>query len=367
MVHQLRVGALQTQFLVEVDGMSDVEAARLREQWSRVQGTGAAAVTLSVVQGRYDPAADVSGRTFEHVSAALRSAINLRAIEARRTDLLLLHAAGLADPATGEVVALLGPSGAGKTTAASTLGVTMGYVSDETVAVTPAGEVVAFPKPVAIKPADGGVKEVRGPDALGLAPAGDGLRLARIVLLDRSEQPVEPSITTLSLSDAFAAVIAETSYFGSLPYSLRVLQELVARSGGVHVVQYHQAAELIEPIAELLQRPPGRVESPAPVPAWGTTPHVTSAVETYRRCEEDDWVDDHGLVLVHRGGEVARLSPLGSVLWLRMSPHATLAELVVAAESAFGPAPTGDSSAGVRAQLDELVDAGLVVVRPAPA
>ena len=55
-----------------------------------------------------------------------------------------LHAAGLADR-DGRALALVAASGTGKTTAARTLGGTLGYLSDET--VSSAADSTSFPTP----------------------------------------------------------------------------------------------------------------------------------------------------------------------------------------------------------------------------
>ena len=361
MTHEFDVEALGVGLRVRVAGLARRDIRRLRAQWRRVSGHGATAATISVAVGDRVAGADVRGRDFDEVSVALRQVINLRAIERRREDLLMFHAAGLADPATGDVIALIGASGAGKTTAAASLGTVLGYVSDETVAVDAAGRVHPFPKPLAVKQRHGLSKRIAGPDALGLLEAHTPLRLTRLALLDRRDEKVAPTITTVGLEEALAPVIEQTSYFASLPSALQRLDALATASGGVHVIRYHHAADLVEPVSELLRRPGAHLPLRGIVERGGSVAHAdTIPPGSYGRAGVDDWIELDGDVLVLFGGRISRLSPLGSVLWAALEEPQPLEALVAAAEAAFGPAPAGSARVVVQALLDELVAAGLV-------
>ncbi len=361
MTHEFDVEALGVALRVEVAGMSRADFRLLRAQWRRVSGHGAPSATISAVLGEQAPGAHVSGLDFDEISVALRQTINLRAIESRREELLMFHAAGLADPSTGDVIALIGPSGAGKTTAASTLGTVLGYVSDETVAVDADGSVRPFPKPLAVKQRDTSRKRIAGPDALGLMEVHTPLRLSRVALLDRRNEPVAPTVETLGLEEVLALIIEQTSYFASLPRALRRLEALIRVSGGVHVIRYHHAADLLEPVSALLRRPAAHL-----------TPEVVGAASTiaagvgiippgaYGRLEVDDWIEAGGEVMVLLDGKISRLSPLGSLLWNDLETPQPLEALVARAEAVFGPAPDDSAQATVRAMLDEFVAARFV-------
>jgi energy-coupling factor transporter ATP-binding protein EcfA2 len=355
------VEALGVGLRIEVDGMSRADFRRLRAQWRRVSGAAAPSATVSVSVGVDASDADVVGRDVDDVSVTLRQLINLRAIERRRQDLLMLHAAGLADPATGDVIALIGPSGAGKTTAASSLGTVLGYVSDETVAVDADGGVLPFPKPLALKQRDALGKRVVGPDALGLEEVRRPLRLSRLALLDRRDEYVTPTVATVGLEDALGRIIEQTSYLGSLPGALQRLEAVVRVSGGVHVLRYHHAADLVEPVSELLRRPAAHLplaEVHAAVAPAAAPGHI--APGSYTRAHIDDSIEVGGEVIVLVDGKVSRFSPLGSVLWAALHTPMTRDGLIARAETAFGPAPDGSARNTVQAVLDELADAGLV-------
>lgn len=91
----------------------------------------------------------------------------------------MMHAAGVVDEA-GRVVALVGPSGRGKTTAARTLAARYGYVSDETIGIDAQGNVLPYRKPLSIIE-DGLWKTQRPPSELGLRPLPDArLKVAAV-------------------------------------------------------------------------------------------------------------------------------------------------------------------------------------------
>ncbi|WP_426623001.1 PqqD family peptide modification chaperone [Leifsonia sp. McL0607] len=365
MTHEFQVEALDVGLRVEVAGMSRTDFRRLCAQWRRVAGHGTPSATISAVLGERVAGANISGLDFDEISVALRQTINRRAIESRRKELLMLHAAGLADPETGDVIALIGPSGAGKTTVASTLGTVLGYVSDETVAVDAAGRVHPFPKPLAIKQRHTLRKRIAGPDALGLMEVHTPLRLTRLALLDRREERVAPTVTTRGLEEVADLLIEQTSYFASLPRALQRLDALVRVSGGVHVIRYHHAADLVEPVSELLRRPAVHL-SPVEVAdvSGSAADSGTLLPGSYGRAEIDDWIEVGGEVLVLSDGRISRLSQLGSLLWMALRTPLPVEELVARAEAAFGPAP--DDAARITVHmLDDLTAAGLVrVVNP---
>ena len=92
-----------------------------------------------------------TGETIELLGSALQvvEQVTACALEGAAGSLLLVHACGLSDE-SGGVIALVGKSGAGKTTAAVALGRHLGYVSDEAVAVQAEGSVIAFERPLCV-------------------------------------------------------------------------------------------------------------------------------------------------------------------------------------------------------------------------
>ena len=100
--------------------------------------------------------------------------VTTRAITARASSLLMMHACVLADPDSGAAVVLAGPSGAGKTTVARTLGKSFGYVTDECAGIRDDHTVVPFPKPLSLVTGDA----VRG-EGPGVAVVAGTARTAR--------------------------------------------------------------------------------------------------------------------------------------------------------------------------------------------
>lgn len=366
MKHEFDVEALGLVLRVEVGGMSDADFRRLRGQWRRTWSSGMPSARISAVLGEHSPDAEVAGREFDELSVRLRQTINLRAVGAAREELLMFHAAGLADPATGDVIALIGPSGAGKTTAASSLGTVLGYVSDETVAVDVTGAVRPFPKPLAVKQGGPGArKRIAGPDALGLVEVRAPLRLSRIALLERVEQPVAAVVTTVPPGEVLDSIVEQTNYFAALPRALGRLEVLVRACGGVHVIRYHEAADLLEPVSALLRLPNAQL-SPTEVAMIGPTgcgaqvdPMLPAGA--YARARVQDWIELDGDVVAMVNGRVHRLSPLGSLLWRALQAPQRVDELAARCEAVFGPAPSGDTRAAISAVLEELARVGIVV------
>ena len=100
-------------------------------------------------------------------------------------DYLMLHAAGLRAP-DGRVVGVIAPSGTGKTTFCSVLGNRFGYVTDETLVITPGTlDVIPYPKPLSVVgPEARRTKVDHSPSALGLEAVTSPTPLGALVLAD---------------------------------------------------------------------------------------------------------------------------------------------------------------------------------------
>lgn len=348
--------------------------ARIRAAWSRAVGDGRgddpSAAELPVTRL---PEWGDRPSTEAAVAARIATRVTLAAIEQRAGQLLLLHAAGIADPATGRTVALVGPSGCGKTTATSQLARQWGYLSDETVGVDPATlQVVAHPKPLSVsrsataptsaarpgatstgpRPA----KDQVGPDELGLLPAPPSCQLARIVFLDRDpghRGPVE--VVPESPVRAIAALAAQASWLSRWEAPLTMIAQVVAATGGVLRVRYAEAAHLGTVLPRLLA-----ATDPAPSRLSGTTPPRLRA--PVRDAVSDG--DELALLLpADLGGGVAEqvvvLGGIGPLLWELTDRPRSRAELVSAVVARHGSPPTGSAESLVTAALDDLARYGI--------
>ncbi|GIN04309.1 hypothetical protein Pve01_59670 [Planomonospora venezuelensis] len=371
--HVVSVTALGTEVHVEVaGGHADTVAAELLRAWSRCD-----ARRVDDAQGRSvrvvvddDPAAiddaaargSIAGPSASVVADQLALAVTLQAIAANEGDLLMLRAAAVADPETGRCVVLVGPTGSGRSTAARTLGRHFGYVTDDTVALTPSLDLLPYRKPLAVgETAEG----LRSPDELGLREAPEALRPAAVLLLERhSEGFVPPELIELSTAEAVAHLSGNASYLRSLDRPLHRLAALVEEVGAVHRVDYREADDLVAVTQQLLNHPTPRDIEPEPDEPTLTellgraTPGDGPSV----RCE--DFVDLHvsdGVGTVMLGETVVALSFLATrIVTLLGDGAATLDDLAEALLVEFGEPESGDARSLVETHVADLVEVGVL-------
>lgn len=182
----------------------------------------------------------------------LSPAVTTAAIDARAGDLVMLHAAALADPDSGRTAVLVAASGTGKTTASVTLGRTFAYLTDETAAITRDGVVMPYRKPLSI--IDGGhLKKQVAPSTLGLLSTEAKGRLAALLVIERDPaHEGEPIVEKLDTVDAIAAIAPQSSYLPSMDKPLHRLAELIHLVGGARHVRYAESAALAPVLTRLL-------------------------------------------------------------------------------------------------------------------
>lgn len=283
------------------------------------------------------------------------SAATVASIEARAGEWLMFHAAGVSDD-QGNVVALVGPSGTGKSTAARTICRDyFGYVTDETVAVRPDNSVVPFPKPIAVIPADGGVKVEFGPDELGLRQCADDLSLAGVVLLERRADVGEPVVEVMGLLEGSIALVPHMSALPHVPCALTRLATLVQMCGGVHKVTYGDAGQLSDVARRVLDAPPQRSGFHRHAPGEACDePGV-------QRSEHHDALQLDGDVLVLQGSSCVLLQGIGTLVWLAADQPRSLSDICDAVVEAAGEHP--DAEHLVQDAVDEMVSLGVLVSR----
>ncbi|MBA2954563.1 ATP-binding protein [Nocardioides sp. CGMCC 1.13656] len=241
-----------------------VLATQLRSAWSRCLVEEHLAglddpVTLAVLADTDGSAVAesrvaLSSTSLPRLMDAISPAVTVAAIERQAGELLMLHACGLADPRTGRTIALVAPSGTGKTTAASTLGRHLSYVSDETVGVTADGTVVAYPKPLSVLVGpDDTVKQQVDPGVLGLPVAPERLELAAILWLDRDpDGPERPTVESMPTVRAIAQLSPQISSLTRFETPLRRVASTLHRVGGLHRVRYREVGDLRPIVSGLL-------------------------------------------------------------------------------------------------------------------
>ena len=266
--------------------------------------------------------------SFEELAETLTSRLTVAAILANAGELTMLHACGVADPATGAVVALVAKSGTGKTTAASVLARTYGYVTDETVAVAWDGSVVPYPKPLSLKQGAGTPKRQASPDEFGLQLAPASLYIQSIVLLNRvqGDVPVAPVLERVPLADAVLALIPDSSSQTEVLDPLQSLCRLIESVGGVWQVTYSEAADLPAALEPLFSPQPAAYTEWEPAAVQSVEqPHTLAGC--LRRAAPLDAVSIGGDLLVMLENQIVRLSGIGPAVWEACAGPVSLGQL----------------------------------------
>ncbi|BCT77053.1 hypothetical protein SCMU_28950 [Sinomonas cyclohexanicum] len=320
---------------------------------------------------------------------ALSYTLTVATIQRRAGQALLLHAAGLASDDGRWAVALVAPSGMGKTTAAHGLGRAFGYMSDELVAIERDHTVHAYAKPLSILAPGADHKADTSPDQLGLrrvVRTGDaGPRLAALVLLrrlpsaDRAEDPV---LVPIALFDALPDLVAQTSSLWLQDRPLQWLAEAAQRGGGPYELRYTDISDCVSLIggifaapreheagAAVVPHPPGADDRWRQGAAPHTVPYLVGSVQitggsTVRRRPWTDALEAGGEVLLLIGPELLRLSGIGALAWLAAAEGVEVQQLVEIARAEFGEHP--DSAEIVDRAVIELIRTGVLILVGAP-
>lgn len=337
---------------------------QMRHAWSRCLSANQVPSSDDVVL----PSEDTVGLSAGD-GQALAMRLTSDAIMACRGERLMFHATGLADKA-GRVVALVGPSGAGKTTAAARLGgAGFGYVTDELLVVDSDCRVLPFPRPLfAYAPeSSGGTKRRRGPDDLGLGICPPEPRLSRLMLLRRSpDEPTEARLEPVPLIDGLLELIPQTSALAALDRPLQRLCRLAEACGGVQRLVYTEILDAREVVVASLGTSlamadeswidPGGHPQPEGSVAWGLMDGKV------RRGPYRDAivVGDEALLFVE--DTPVRLAGIGLTIWLLAAEAPSLGPLVDKVVEEHGPHP--DAVSLVRAAVESLVSARVVGYSP---
>ena len=304
----------------------------------------------------------VAGTSLEEIVGVLASAITQRAIESARGDLVMVHAAGLADPETGRTAMLVGPSGAGKSHASRVLGQTLGYVSDETVALTSSAAVLAYPKPLSLFPkGQSAGKRQWAPADLGLIEPPRDMQLSAVVVLDRrSDTPGPAVVRHLTVLEATVTIAEHISFLGALDRPLLRIGDVLRSASSIVAVTYSDAADLI-PIVTDLVRATATVPAPRPdvAPSLAQLPDqlVEPHGRTVARLPLRDFVtDSDGAVALTTDGTIAAISPLASrVMTLIGQRPTTLAPVAQALVAEFGEPPESELDHQALRLTDDIV------------
>ena len=375
------VRALGSVVRVELDdSIPDGSRDLIKDQWNDLLGDGAEPVvtiagTLTPTVLPSDPSNRyISAASPERLAAHITTEVTLAGIGKLSGSALMLHAGGVALD-DGRVIALVGPSGRGKTTATQALARDFGYVTDETLAVRPDGTVISYRKPLSIG-ADPDTKTPMPASGLGLQELPSApLVLDAIVVLDRRDHVDVPRVEQIPLVEALNEIVPQTSFLSALKHPLRTLVSTILSTGGVRRVVYSEADTLPGLIDEILSA--SSDEAPYLVdvnvtsdcgceaklnPLAAAEPQQgPDASSLYSRTEYRDGLTVDDALVVLKNNRVTVLEGLGPVVWFA-ADQSTLAELTDAALREMPEPPDHiDPALVVTATVAELIAADLLV------
>lgn len=283
----------------------------------------------------------------------LSTQVTLAALDALRGTRLLLHAAGVAAP-DGRVLAMVGPSGRGKTTASRHAATKYGYVSDESVAVDSVLTVWPYRKPLSVIVEGEQFKQQIAPSDLGLLPLPPApLQLVGITLLERDPDTDAPGIFSVDLIDAICEMTPQISYLPELPSPLQYVAGIIDRIGGVTRLIYRDATELPAVVADMFAAAPPAAQR------WSSAPEASTS-GAWRCAPVEDAILVEGRACILREGVVTALDHRGCLVWTMCRRGANAREITDAAVAAFGEPADGDAAALIAQTIDELVGHGLL-------
>ncbi len=307
---------------------------RVTGQWSRAVVDVAGEPSGGTV--RAPAATGESARARDYV---LTTQVTLAALRATAGDRYNLHAGALAD-GQGRVLAIVAPSGTGKTTTTRLLAERLDYLSDETVSIAPDGVVYPHAKPLSVitdpdQPRD---KAQLSPDDLGLRPTPDTGRLARFVVLRRGV-PEPRGLVHLEPVEGLMLLIEQSSSVSRSTDPLVTLLSLVDAAGGVWALEYDEINEHLDDLVRLLAEEIAPVDRPRPPHHPGNGTPIEVASNQLHRMPWSDAIelDDELLVLLEE--RAVRLDNLMATLWLALDAPRTVAELAVPAQERHGDHP----------------------------
>ena len=269
----------------------------------------------------------------------LAQAITVAGIDQQAGQLLMLHAAAIADPTTGRAVVAVAASGAGKTTFVRTLGGDRVYLTDETVAAADDLSIVPYPKPLSVHTAGQNLKAHTRPDQFGLIrPTGD-YRMAALWSLERTAGPTQARLEPIPRLEAITTLAPQVSY-------LSVPPDPVAPVGRGRGRRRRDVPSRL---------PRGRGSGAlGQIRAWDAAMRVRRVPVTDRIVDGDESV-----VLV--GHTVVHLSALPTAILDAAADWTEITDLAATLETQFGPPPDDASSvAATERSVHDLRDQGLI-------
>ncbi|MFT4135459.1 hypothetical protein [Microbacterium sp.] len=348
MTHSFDVCALGLRVRVSFDSAaSDAFVERARRAWvdALADGDGEADAQVAVTMADED-------RALERLSVD----VTLAALAARKGSLVMFHAAGVAAP-DGRVVTFVGPSGRGKTTLTRVLAREYGYVSDETISIAEDLRVFPHRKPLSlVRP--GMPKEQVPASSLGLRelPAAP-LRLAGLVVLDRVDHDIEPTVERVALVEVIDELVAQLSYLPELDRPLQRLAALAASVGGVLRLTYSEAATVPPLVQRIFD---GEISESADVASRPVLPGEIALDSAIVASDVVDAIEDGESTIVLSDRTVCVLSGIAPQIWRAAVSGCSRADVVDAVVDRYGAPAEGDADELVAAAIEHLAVSGLI-------
>ncbi|MBN9630601.1 MAG: hypothetical protein J0I18_08335 [Actinobacteria bacterium] len=303
--------------------------------------------------------ADEADATVTACMASVESQITLAAVRGNVGTGLLFHAAAMTD-ASGSAILLVGPSGAGKTTAVRHFGRHHGYLTDEIALVHADTLVLPYPKPLSLVRAPSPAKVQLSASELDLTSApGHDSPVERVVVLDRRPDAEGASVHRLGLSESIFALVPRLSSFTATPQPLVSLARVVARVGGVERLTYRSVDDL-DPRAVPASLPLGADELGFASPL-GSAPIASAWSAPGRRLVRtvpQDAIETSDALIVACDGTVTALAGVSSTLWHETATPRTLADVFRAVREAHGRHDRDDAI--TTSNVEELVEHGIL-------
>lgn len=285
--------------------------------------------------------------------------VTIHLLKAHAGNKHLLHAAVLGDAKSGQAVGLVAASGTGKTTAASVLGASFAYLSDETAVVTIDDlSIMPYPKPLSVIEEENAPKVQYDPAQRGLKVAAPDstYTLSHLVILDRDKTGQAPvSWERLPLDEALFTIVLQSSGVQQMPQGLAELAGLLNRVGGAIKLTYSEITETLPFFRDLLT---GQLDIPqlapdfdylrAPEPATGGT----SGEKLYQRAAGTEGLAIGDSFLLTTSGRLSRISIIGWDIWSFLETPQRADTIYAAMVELYGEIARLDFDTVLRAMVD---------------
>ncbi|MFC6352568.1 hypothetical protein ACFP6B_01480 [Rothia nasimurium] len=285
--------------------------------------------------------------------------VTMHLLKAHAGNKHLLHAAVLGDAESGQAVGLVAASGTGKTTAASALGASFAYLSDETAVVNVDDlSIMPYPKPLSVIEEENAPKVQYDPAHRGLKVAApeQSYTLSHLVILDRDKTgQASVSWERLPLDEALFMIVLQSSGVQQMPQGLAELAGLLNRVGGAIKLTYSEITETLPFFRDLLA---GQLDIPqlapdfeylrAPEPVTGGS----SGEKLYQRAAGTEGLAIGDSFLLTTSGRLSRVSIIGWDIWSFLETPQRADTIYAAMVELYGEIARLDFDTVLRAMVD---------------